>query len=550
MGARGVGGLLVILWMACSVAVVAQTGLLYLNEEPISLAEPVRVDGSTTQVPLVSFATALGLDVSLRDGEIVLRGAGFRFALDERAFTMFDGVAYVALDWLLELVDGACHRVGGNLYVETPQVSITGIEATSESVTLRLSQFTGYTLTRDEQGLSDTLALTWPNCTLATDTQQIRLGESHIQQVRMVGTRDGVSVSIQVESGTQLAVEASETGASFVVRLSVADAGSTASVIQITDAISVHEFQMERGDLAVDYVYIKSWRDEFRLMPIVSAGGYRSADSVASMLIENGAAVALSLNAEENGAACLVMDGIPYAVPDAPAHVLAFDLFGRWKTLSSTCEVTLRHAGRETHVDGVNRPIAYGEVVAYAPGYDGGIARGIPGTFIALKIRENRVVSVYQGPFVPADTSAIVVVASGDAKAKLSLIELGDPIQLACCFSQAEGTFRHAVSCGPQLMADGRVANVSEATLAVAGGAVLACDWQGGLYLLVFTRGSSDATWNVLDGLASLPTVVKDAVLLSSSAPSALAYASDTGAFTLSDRRAVHLALGLIPIAP
>jgi len=550
MGARGVGGLLVILWMTCSVAVVAQTGLLYVNEEPISLGEPVRVDGSTTRVPLVAFATALGLDVSLRDGEIVLRGAGFRFALDESAFSMFDGVAYAALDWLLELVDGACHRVGGNLYVETPQASITGIEATSESVTLRLSQFAGYTMTRDEQGLSDTLVLTWPNCTLATDTQQIRLGESHIQQVRIVGTRDGVSVSIRVESGTQLAVEASETGASFVVRLLAADAGSTTSVIRIADAISVHELRMEREDLAIDFVYVESWRDEFRLMPIVSARGYRSADSVASMLIENGAAVAVSLDADSSGAACLVMDGIPYAVPDVPAHVLAFDLFGRWKAFSSTCEVTLTHAGREIDIDAVNRPIAYGEVVAYAPGYDGSIARGIPGTFIAIKIRENRVVSVYQGPFVPADTSAIVVVASGDAKARLSLIELGDPIQLACGFSHADGTYRHAVSCDPQLMADGRVADVPEATLACASGAVMACDWQGGLYLLTFVRGSSDSTWNVLDGLASLPTVVKDAVLLSSSASSTLAYASGSGAFTLSDHGAVDLALGLISIAP
>jgi len=552
MGGRGVGGLLVILWMIFSTAAVAQTGLLYLDEEPISLDEPILVDGSTTLVPLLSFATRVGLEACSLDGEIVLRGAGFRTAFDESAFSMIDGVAYASLDWMLDLVGGECHRVGGNLYVETPRARIMDVEATSASVTLRFDRFSGYTMTKVEQALSDTLVLTWPHCTLGIAGQTIRIGESGIQEVRVAASGSGASVSIRLEAGANLAIEASETSTSFVLCLAVSGVASTASTLELTDEICVVERQTDEGGALVDFLYVESWRDGLRLEPIVSATGYWAADSLGSLLLEGAATVAVSAYADEDPA-CLIVDGIPYAVPEAPTQVLAFDLFGRWTTFSSSCQVTLKHTGRMIDVDGVNRPIAYGEVVSYAPGYEGNIARGVPGTFLAIKIRENRVVSVYEGPFVPADASALVVVASGDAKARLSLIELGDPIQIVCQFVQAGGTYRHAVACGPQLMTDGRDVTDGSGATAAASGAVLACDWQGGLYLLTFeakSAFSNDATWSILSVLADLPTVVKDAVLLSSSGVPALAYATDTGVFTLGDRGAITLALGLIPLAP
>ncbi len=553
MGGRGVGGLLVILWMICSTAAVAQTGLLYLDEEPISLEEPIVVEGSTTLVPLLSFAAQVGIEVRSLDGEIVLRGAGFRTAFDEATFPVIDGVAYASLDWMLGLVDGECHRVGGNLYLEIPQARILDVEATPTSITLRLDRYSGYTMTRVEQALSDTLELSWPNCSLGVAGQSIRIGESGIQEVRIAASGNGASVLIRFEAGTKLSIEEAETRASFVLCLAKSDRASTESTIHLTDEMCVVERQTGDGDTLVDFVYVESWRDELRIEPIVSATGYWAADALGSILLEHAATAAVSAYVEQ-APTCLIVDGIPYAVPDTPTQVLALDLFGRWATFSSSCQVTLKHAGRMINVDGVNRPIAYGEVVSYAPGYEGDIARGIPGTFLAIKVRENRVVSVYEGPFVPADASALVVVASGDAKARLSLIELGDPIQIVCQFAQAGGgTYRHAVTCGPRLMTDGRDVTDGSEAAEVTSGAILACDWQGGLYLLTFAAGSAssnDATWSILGVLADLPTVVKDAVLLSSSVAPALAYASDTGAFMQGDRGDIYLALGLIPIAP
>jgi hypothetical protein len=87
----------------------------------------------------------------------------------------------------------------------------------------------------------------------------------------------------------------------------------------------------------------------------------------------------------------------------------------------------------------------------------------------------------------------------------------------------------------------------------ITGGTILACDWQGGLYLLVFEGGApSDAeeARSLTDILYSLPTVIKDAVLLSSCGRGSIAYIRGEGTFQLGPQDPIRLALSLIPLAP
>ena len=164
---------------------------------------------------------------------------------------------------------------------------------------------------------------------------------------------------------------------------------------------------------------------------------------------------------------------------------------------------------------------------------------------------------MYQGPFVPEDPSAILVVASGEAKSRLSLIELGDPVDLVCAFPHAEGAYTHVVSAGPLVIANGLIVLDGQQTDDIAqlpGGTVLACDWQGGLYLLSFAGmgalGNDTASRGLLDVLASLPTALKDVVLLSSCGRNAIAYSGVSGAFQLGSQDLSRLALSLIPLTP
>ena len=86
------------------------------------------------------------------------------------------------------------------------------------------------------------------------------------------------------------------------------------------------------------------------------------------------------------------------------------------------------------------------------------------------------------------------------------------------------------------------------------GGTVLACDWQGGLYLLAFEGQEPDTPeqplWSLIDMLHSLPTALKDVVLLSSCGRNAIAYSSTSGTFQLGSQDPIRLALSLIPLTP
>ena|GEM_PF-941762 len=556
---RGVGGVLVVLWLAISISSLAQSGLLYLNEEPLSLIHPIIHQESSILVPLEEFGPFIGLEISNSEGRIVLRRAGFRQAFDELLFFVQDGTAYVSLDWMLGLVGGEMHRVSGDVYVQTQRPEIVEVEASADHVTVRLTGFAPHVLVKSQEGSSEDLRLYWPHSFLGMDPQLIRVGESDIRDVRIVGSNGGVELSISLEAGTILATEQLETDDFYALTIRVTEKESHESVIKLSNGIIVREWLDASEARSVDYVYVESWRDRFRLAPAVSTSGYQATASLDAILKENAAASAISIDCpwDPQHTECLIMDGIPYLIPDTPSEVLAIDLFGRWTMFSSLCSVGVKYAGQVIATDGVNRPLSYGEIVSYAPGYTGSIARGIPGSFIAIKIRANRVVSVYRGPFVPADSSAILVVGSGEAKARLALIQLGDQIELVCQFLHAEGTYRHAVSAGPMMIGDGVVTlsdDQHEEVSGLSGGTVLACDWQGGLYLLAFAGHHANDTegdpWGLVEVLYSLPTTLKDAVLLSSCERNAIAYSSTFGIFQLGSQHSIGLALSLIPLAP
>jgi len=558
MRSRGVGGILAVLWLATSIAVFAQSGLLYLNEEPLSLIHPMIQQETSLLVPLEEFCPFIGLELSHTEGAIILRGSRFRQAFSLDTFPAEDGVAYASLDWLLDFVDGSMHQVGGDTYLRTQRPQIVDIDASADQVTVRLTGFTSHELSVSQQGLSEILTITWPHSELGLDAQLIRIGESDIQAVRMVSSSSGVNLAMTIETGTNLATEQLETDEFYSLTFFVADAVSAESIIDVGEGIAVHEWENAAESCVIYYVYVEAWRDQFRLLPAVPTEGYQSTSSLQTILAATSSVVAVSLGCpwEPSATECLIMNGIPYLVPDTPSEVLAIDLFGRWSTFSSLCSVNMKHAGTLIDVDGVSRPLAYGEVVIYASGYTGAIARGIPGAFSVIKIRDNRVVSVYDGPFVPEDASAILLVASGDARARLMDIQLGDPIDVVCDFIHVDGTYPYAVTAGPQVMGDGVLSapgNPFEVVEPIDSGTLLACDWHGGLYLLGFEGAVSDTGEEVMslaDVLYSLPTVIKDAVLLSSCGRSAIAYVRGNDTFQLGDQDPIRLALCLIPLTP
>jgi hypothetical protein len=555
---RRVGGVLVALWFVLSMMVTAESGLLYLNEEPLSLSHPIVQQSTSILVPLEEFCSHIGLGISFAENGIVLRGPGFRQSFEMDAFSTQNGIVYVSIDWLLEWVGGEIHQVGGDIYLQTTRPLIVDVEVSATEVTVHLSGFSSHVLSRVQQGLSEVLTISWPHSELGMNAQLIRVGESDIQAIRMVDSVTGVELAITLEPGTILATEQLETEAFYALTFRVAEAATVESILEVDEGIAVHEWEDAAAAHSINYIYVEAWRDRFRLRPTVPMSGYQSSASLQTMLQESSSVAAISVDCalDPEETECLVMNGIPYLVPDTPSEVLAIDLFGRWSTFSSLCSVEVKHSGRRIDIDGVNRPLGYGEVMIYAAGYGGEIVRGVPGSFVAIKVRENRVVSVYQGLFVPEDSTAILLVASGEAMSRLAAIQLGDPIEVICQFLHADGTYPYAMSAGPQIMGDGVLLppdNPLEDPALPSSGTVLACDWQGGLYFLAFAGDVSDdleQPWSLGDILLALPTMLKDAVLLSSCEGHAIAYVTNDGTFQLGPKAPIRLALSLIPLTP
>ena len=146
----------------------------------------------------------------------------------------------------------------------------------------------------------------------------------------------------------------------------------------------------------------------------------------------------------------------------------------------------------------------------------------------------------------------MLIVASGEAKARFSLVELGDPIRLGCHWSAGERTIVHAFETGSVLLRDGIPEGVLPATSDCC--AALATDWHGGMTLLSLScdavQGVQDLTETVLTILGRLEAPVRNVAVLSEAGRSTLAVRNAYDFDRLGVAEPYALALCLVPLTP
>jgi len=556
MTRRGGGGLLTVFCVFLALAHTGSSAELFINGQQMNLSESPVFEGDSVLVPFVECALHLGLavDSPANENVFVLRGDDLQVAFDTALFASVDGVAFASLDWLVAWAEGRIHRIADAVHVETDRSLLTSLEAASGMLTARFDRFAPHEV---DWISSSRVILRAFHSELDVDPRRIVLGEADIRSVQISSNASTVELLVTVEPGTQLSIVDSESDDVYSLTLHVSEAWSTRTSLEVDEGVRVVEYDDER--VSASYVYVETWRERFRLAPAISQAAYGAWNTIESLLRNSGGRAAMGFSCKNllEDPELLLIDGIPYAAPEYPSRFLAMDLFGRWSVREAVCTVNLKHAGLRIPVDAVNRPLGYGEVVLYAPGYQGHIARGVPGSFLAIKLRENRVVSVYEGPFVPSDPTAVMIVASGDAKARLSLIHLSDALAIECLFGADETqSCVHALACGPELLRDGIwvAEDTARPQLANAtGGALLVSDWQGGMYLMDWQQhvdADEDASDALYDFLLSLPTAIKDAVLLEVCPSGSIAYTGSAGVFRLGAPDPVCLSLCLVPLSP
>jgi hypothetical protein len=563
MKRRVVGGVVFSLLVAVLWAFRIFALPIYVNGETLPLEPPVLMERGSVLVPIEEFGLAIGVETTADAERLVLRWSGGRYALDVDRYAVRSGIAYATLEWMVGLVGGDVHHVGEAWYVETTTAFLIDIEATAERVVLRFDGFAP--VTTDESADGTELRLTVHHCRSQVEPQLIMLGGEAIASVRLPsGERNSVNVSIALEEGAIMRRRTYESPSFYSFCLEAGDRSEEEQIIQIGEGLVLHQLMtvVSTGAVRADWLYVEAWRDRYRLAPVFPSTGFGAIRSIEELAGSINAVAAVNLGCPRTPVPVdlLVIDGAPYVDDDETRDGLGLDLFGWWTFFSADAKVFAKHRGESIPIDDVNRPILYGEVVAYPPGYVGTIARGVPGSFVVVKIRCDRVVSVYEGPFVTPDSTATLLVASGEAKARLSLVRLGDPLHLECDVGPEGATFAHAFSAGPILVDSGVSAAVPESRAVASfsgdspsGWIILATDWHGGLTLLSYAHEEESEARILSDliaFLASMPVPIRDAIVVSRCNDNALIVRDPPSTYRLGSGDPYALALCLVPIAP
>ena len=556
---RGVGGeiavclLFVVSWSVCVVAVS-----VYVNDALLVLSHPILAEGGSILVPIEGFGLTVGIETTIDDDRLALRWSEGRRALDADRYVVRNGIPYATLEWMVGLVGGEIHRVGETWYVETTASVLEDVEATGERVVLRFDGFVPMTISGSDDGTE--LLLTIYHCRSEVQPRLIVLGGQGVESVRLPsGSPSCVNVWITLQDGATVCTQTYESPGFYSFCLETADRPETETIIQIGEGLILHELTsvVSTDRVCADWLYVEAWRDRYRLTPVFPSTGFETLASIEGLAGPSNAVAAVNLGCSRTSLPIdlLIIDGIPYVADGETRDGLGLDLFGWWTYFSADASIFAKHGGGRIPIDDVSRPLLYGEVIAYPPGYVGTIARGVPGSFRVVKVRGHRVVSVYEGPFVAADRTAMLLVASGEAKARLSLVRLGDALSLECGIGPEEASFSHAFSAGPVLVDSGIPAAVPDPSSLdlPSGWAVLATDWHGGLILLSFVRetgSEAEILGDLISLLSSMPVPIRDAIVLSRCCENALVVRDSSSFYRLGSGDLYALALCLVPLSP
>ena len=506
---------------------------LFLEGTRVHLDAPLVEEPGEALVPLDEFGRLVGVESSEGpNGATTLRFREGRVNVDESVLPRFDGVTYISLERLVGLSGGAVRRVGGAIHVESEPASMSAFDVSEERIVARFDAFVPVEVL--EVG-PDELHIRFHHCTAAFTDRLITLDDGPMTRVLARTTAvGGLDVIVGLREVGALRIKRFEAVGFYSVTIEVGAEPRAESVWEIHQGMRLHELDVPfaAGTSILSYLRVENWRMDYRVRPAIPVGEVGDLGSLTDIVAMSKAAGGIAAGDEPS---LLVVDTVPLSMSAGLVNVLEIDPFGRITGIRATGKIVLSVEGCEFPIDGVNRPLAYGEAIAYPPGYEGPIAEGVPGRLFVLKLRGGRVVSAYGGTFVDRDATATLIVASGEACVQFSTIPLGAEARLICIASETDGGVRaltHAVTIEGALVRDGVPVDRSEYEDLGQARAwnVLAVDWHGGLILLAVIRDarSAGATFgDVQDFLRGLPVPVRDAYVLDSGAQSSLVVRAD-----------------------
>lgn len=548
---------------------------LFINREEVSFAHPLLRQDGRWLVPLREFGLNVGVEVTYVEEKdsISLRWATGRQSFSSDRFPVHYGVYYIALDELLSLIGARMYTLGEYLYIETELQRLVSMEATAERVTVRFDGFVPHESIETGTGA---IHLRFHHTLPATTPRRIALVGGAITAVTL-RREAGQTVDLIVETadGFIPQIRRFNVPGFYSISLSFGDppeaplpgTPSAKAEVEIFPHLTHHTIvtDLGRGSVTINYLYVEEWRRHYRLIPAVSERGVGTLVRLEELARTRRAHAAINTNFFDTATGIpvglLIVSGQVLSSNHERRAALGIDIFGRLTFFNPAVSLFLRTDGGKITLDDVNRPIRANEVVVYTAGYRGRIARIPAQLFRVIKVRDDRIIAIHDGPHVIEDRSADLVVASGTARARLAGLRVGDRVSIEHTLDEGDLLITNVVSAGPLLIADGREVLDPEAESfqpgthlvdGLAARSLLAVDWHGGLILLTVAanRTSVGADFDdLLVILRMLPTPVRYAIAFDGGHASSLIFKEGVDYREISSGGAVAAGLLLVPIA-
>lgn len=518
-------------------------GAVAVNGRVLSLSPAPRSEGGATWVPVSSFAPLIGIDAIESDGAVSLRWSGGRDELATAELRTVAGVRYASLDGLVRRVGGTVRHEGGSVWVEAPVAHLFELSGDIDGLVVRLDRFAPTSVT----SLYGIHVVRLSNCRVSAVQTSVAFGPGDVGRATVIAT-DGLSCEVRVSflEEAALALRCSDVGGAYSLLLTPSDTPMTISTATLDDGFTCVEGWISVGTTTADVVCVRidAWRSRATVRPILPVAGPETA-SLEEVTATAGAALAI---AARSGAppGVVVIDGVPRFLATEPCWVLSSDAFGMLVPLFSAFAASAATPFGRISLDGIGRPIGYDELVGYASGYAGGIATGFPDRFRVVRVRDGVVVSILDEPFVVADPTATLLVASGAARERLADLALGDRVDVVCETIPERRAMTAALSVDGLLLWNGSPAVSSSSWSPAATWSLAGIDWQGGLFFLSVAGEAELSVDAVLSILALLPVPPRDVAVLERGGTGALELALENHHAHWGDRDAILVGLGAI----
>jgi hypothetical protein len=557
------GGILVGL-LALALPTAGNQGSVFLAGELVTLPHILHDERNRLLVPLEAFGLQAGVEVIELEKEGLTRlhwGKEWAF-LPTGDLTHHEGSSYIPLEELIDLIGGAMYRIGEDIHIDIESHALISLETAADRFIARFDGYLPYEMIPSEPGK---IRLRFHQCVFGPALEPTTFVNPEgplTTAIISAAPTNAIDVLLEFPQNLSPQIRRMSTSGFYSVSITFDHRPHVETETEILPDLSYHKIETDfgKGSVKFEILHVKNWRQRYHLRPALPEGGVGALSTAAAMLETNHAQAAISANAFDVETSLpiglLVIDDTVLSSSDAPRTALGIDLYGRLTFFQPTASLHLRSDETLIPIDDVNRPIQLSELIAYTENYHGTIARGTTQPFRIVKIRADRVVSVQDTPYIIEDPSATLLVTSGDARARLSRLIIGDEAIFDYALDPDTPLITDVVSAGPLLIASGEVVLDTAQSDPPPANETMACtllatDWYGGLYLLAVSKDqdSVGASYeDILTILHDCPTRIKNALVLASDAFSSLSFREEKTYRDATCDADVAVALLLIPI--